>query len=346
MHRIVSRQPHQQWTQGVLNDENSLVPAVAPAYCKRPVGAFPSFRRRAGRRRRDSRAALVGVADMGRGSGGQGLSNSASRSESAVTAYSARQPVNIQDLQLGRNGKDPVSVKNFLQINKVDTSQQNVSAKFDVLVFPFLDVYALLGYTTGTTAWTHPDSRGSHPWHHRTAGTSAQCLVLWTDLRRRCDAAGRGQGQRLAGPDGYRGGRLEPHPDRPVVQERNVDRQHEADRDGLLGQSGPARHGRSFQRGGDLDRCDASEDPANGRRQTLPTQTSNSSCSSRRCNRGTRCSAASSSSARTAMYFSREASASACRSSRRLCTGSDRLIFRARQREDSDNYRGSCGPFP
>jgi len=69
-----------------------------------------------------------------------------------VTAYSARQPVNIQDLQLGRKGNDPVSVKNFLQIDKVDTSQQNVSGKFDVLVFPFLDVYALLGYTQGTTA--------------------------------------------------------------------------------------------------------------------------------------------------------------------------------------------------
>ena len=69
-----------------------------------------------------------------------------------VTAYSARQPVNIQDLQLGRNGNDPVSVKNFLQIDKVDTTQQNVSAKFDVLVFPFLDVYALGGYTTGSTS--------------------------------------------------------------------------------------------------------------------------------------------------------------------------------------------------
>ncbi len=68
-----------------------------------------------------------------------------------VTAYAARQPVDIQDLRLGFNGKDPVSVKNFLQINTVDTSQKNVSAKFDVLVFPFLDVYALLGYTTGTT---------------------------------------------------------------------------------------------------------------------------------------------------------------------------------------------------
>jgi hypothetical protein len=67
-----------------------------------------------------------------------------------ITAYSARQPVDIQDLQLARNGP-PVSVKNFLQINQVDTTQQNVSAKFDVLVFPFLDVYVLAGYTTGTT---------------------------------------------------------------------------------------------------------------------------------------------------------------------------------------------------
>ena len=68
-----------------------------------------------------------------------------------VTAYSARQPVDIHDLQLGRNPNPPVSVKNFLQINRVDTSQQNVSAKIDVLVLPFLDVYALLGYTKGTT---------------------------------------------------------------------------------------------------------------------------------------------------------------------------------------------------
>jgi hypothetical protein len=67
-----------------------------------------------------------------------------------ITAYSARQPVDIQDLQLARHGP-PVSVKNFLVINTVDTSQQNLSAKFDVLVFPFLDVYVLGGYTTGTT---------------------------------------------------------------------------------------------------------------------------------------------------------------------------------------------------
>ena len=68
-----------------------------------------------------------------------------------VTAYSAKQPVNIQDLQLGRNGNPPVSVKNFLVINQVDTTQKNLSAKLDVLVFPFLDVYVLTGYTKGTT---------------------------------------------------------------------------------------------------------------------------------------------------------------------------------------------------
>jgi hypothetical protein len=66
-----------------------------------------------------------------------------------ITAYSARQPVNIEDLQLGR--KEPISVKNFLQIDTVDTTQQNVSAKFDVLIFPFLSVYGIIGYTQGST---------------------------------------------------------------------------------------------------------------------------------------------------------------------------------------------------
>ena len=64
-----------------------------------------------------------------------------------LTAFSARQPVNIHDLQLGRNGNEPVSVKNVLQIDRVDTSQQNVSAKFDVLVFPFLE--SVLGICVG-----------------------------------------------------------------------------------------------------------------------------------------------------------------------------------------------------
>ena len=68
-----------------------------------------------------------------------------------ATVYSARQPVNIKDLQLARKGDPPVSVVDFLVLNTVDTAQQNISAKFDVLIFPFLDVYALVGYTTGKT---------------------------------------------------------------------------------------------------------------------------------------------------------------------------------------------------
>jgi len=68
-----------------------------------------------------------------------------------ATAYSARQPVNIKDLQLARNGNAPVSVTNFLQIDQVDTSQQNVSVKFDALIFPFLDIYGIVGHTQGTT---------------------------------------------------------------------------------------------------------------------------------------------------------------------------------------------------
>ena len=180
---------------------------------------------------------------------------------SAITAYSARQPVNIQDLQLGRNGR-PVSVKNFLQINQVDTSQQNVSAKFDVLIFPFLDVYVLARIHDGNYQGTHPGSRRSHPGHHRAQGTSAQCRVQWPDLRRGRNPPRGWQGQRLAGPDCHRGGRLEPHQDEAVVRKRNVDRRHEAGGDGLLGQGGPARHRRHLHGRGGLDRCDASEHPA------------------------------------------------------------------------------------
>ena len=108
-----------------------------------------------------------------------------------VTAYSARQPVNIHDLQLGRNGNPPVSVKNFLQINRVDTSQQNVSAKLDVLVFPFLDVYALLGYTKGTTKGLIQVPGDPILGIIEPSGTSAQCLVQRPDLRRRCDPSRR-----------------------------------------------------------------------------------------------------------------------------------------------------------
>jgi len=68
-----------------------------------------------------------------------------------ITAYAAEQPVDIHDLQLARRGNEPHSVTNFLQIDRVDTKQQNVSLKLDVLVLPFFNVYGLLGYTTGST---------------------------------------------------------------------------------------------------------------------------------------------------------------------------------------------------
>ena len=68
-----------------------------------------------------------------------------------LTGYSARQPVTIEDLQLGRHGNSPVSVSNYLQIDEVDSTQENLSAKLDVLIFPFLDVYALVGKTRGNT---------------------------------------------------------------------------------------------------------------------------------------------------------------------------------------------------
>ena len=242
-----------------------------------------------------------------------------------ITAYAARQPVNILDLQLGFSGKDPVSVKNFLQIDKVDTSQQNVSAKFDVLVFPFLDVYALLGYTTGTTAGLI-----QVPEDPILGIIEPRVLQLNASFHGPTYGAGftppgGRQNQRLAGPDRDRGGRLEPHPDEAVVRKRNIDRQHQADRYGLLGQSGLAWHGRPLQWRGGLDRCDASEHPAGGRGQRCQYGSSIHRGPNANTNPGTRCLAACTSSARTAMSSSKEVSALACRSSHQLFTGSDDL---------------------
>ena len=77
-----------------------------------------------------------------------------------------------------------MSVTNFLQIDRVDTSQQNISAKFDVLIFPFLDVYGLARIHEGHDQGSDPGSRRSHPGHHRAQATSAQCRVQWPNLRR------------------------------------------------------------------------------------------------------------------------------------------------------------------
>ena len=112
-----------------------------------------------------------------------------------VTAYSARQPVNIKDLQLGRNGNAPVSVTNFLQIDQVDTSQQNVSVKFDALIFPFLDVYGIVGHTKGTTKGLIQVPADPILGIIEPEATSAQCRVQWSNLRRGRNAPRRHQGQ-------------------------------------------------------------------------------------------------------------------------------------------------------
>ena len=182
-----------------------------------------------------------------------------------INGYSARQPVNIHDLQLARNGP-PVSVKNFLVINTVDTSQQNLSAKFDVLVFPFLDVYVLGGYTTGTTKGLIQIPEDPILGIIEPQIVQLNAKFSGPTYGARHDPPRRRQGQRLARPDGHRGGRLEPHPDEADIRKRNGDRRHEAGGVGLLGQGGPARHRRQLQWRGPLDRRDASEHPAGGRR--------------------------------------------------------------------------------
>ena len=136
---------------GSTDDENIQLHTAAPAHCKRPVGAVHFFRRRAGWRRRDSRAALVGVADLGRGSRGEGLSDSApvrDRRHRLLGSAAGEHPGPAIGTQ-----REPTRYRSRTSCRsiQVDTSQQNVSAKFDVLVFPFLDVYGLLGYTKGTT---------------------------------------------------------------------------------------------------------------------------------------------------------------------------------------------------
>jgi hypothetical protein len=62
--------------------------------------------------------------------------------------YREQQPFNIKDLQVSRGG-DPVSVKDFATIDRVDTTQWNGIARVDAWVFPFLNIYGLFGKTSG-----------------------------------------------------------------------------------------------------------------------------------------------------------------------------------------------------
>jgi hypothetical protein len=65
-----------------------------------------------------------------------------------VNYYREEQPFNIKDLQVSRGGA-PVSVNEFLQLETVNTTQHNGIMRVDAWLFPFLNVYGLVGYTSG-----------------------------------------------------------------------------------------------------------------------------------------------------------------------------------------------------
>ena len=66
-----------------------------------------------------------------------------------VNYYREQQPFNINNLKVGIGGRAPVSVDGFAQLERVDTTQQNVTARLDAWIFPFLNLYGILGYTSG-----------------------------------------------------------------------------------------------------------------------------------------------------------------------------------------------------
>jgi hypothetical protein len=59
--------------------------------------------------------------------------------------YHLDRAIQVSDLRLGRNGAPPVSVSQFAQLSS-DSRVDNVNAKFDVWLLPFLNVYAIAGY--------------------------------------------------------------------------------------------------------------------------------------------------------------------------------------------------------
>lgn len=64
--------------------------------------------------------------------------------------YDARQPVNVRDLKLGIGGSPETTP--FAKVNHPIVSwQQNASTRFDVWLFPFFNVYGVVGYTRGNT---------------------------------------------------------------------------------------------------------------------------------------------------------------------------------------------------
>lgn len=70
------------------------------------------------------------------------------------TYYREKQPFDITDLKVSLRGSDLVSVTNFAQIGGVEVTQRVATARFDVWLFPFLNVYGILGYMNGKMTGT------------------------------------------------------------------------------------------------------------------------------------------------------------------------------------------------
>lgn len=65
-----------------------------------------------------------------------------------VNYYRENQPFNIVDLQVSKGGP-PVSVTNFITLDRVDTTQENAIVRADVWLLPFLNAYGIAGHTSG-----------------------------------------------------------------------------------------------------------------------------------------------------------------------------------------------------
>lgn len=66
-----------------------------------------------------------------------------------VNYYRERQPFAIGDLQIALPGGDPISISDFATLEQVITTQSALTARIDAWLFPFLNVYGILGYTDG-----------------------------------------------------------------------------------------------------------------------------------------------------------------------------------------------------
>ncbi|CAL1518682.1 hypothetical protein [Chitinophaga sp. MM2321] len=61
-----------------------------------------------------------------------------------------KQEVNITDLKVGFNDKEPVPL-DFIQFGKVEAHMQSVTTRLDLWVLPFLDIYGILGLVQAKT---------------------------------------------------------------------------------------------------------------------------------------------------------------------------------------------------